>query len=71
MKLEEFEIVALLNLSPEDYDEAIALIPSLQKKISERNIEEILETISTATGRSDVPRVDFEFIVKMKSGIHC
>ena len=52
MKLEEFEIVALLNLSPEDYDEAIALIPSLQKKISERNIEEILETISTATGRS-------------------
>lgn len=52
VKLAEFEIVALLNLSPEDYDEAIALIPSLQKKISERNLEEILETISSATGRS-------------------
>lgn len=52
MTLSDFELVSLLNLSPEDYDEAVALVPSLHQKISERNVEEILDVISNSTGRS-------------------
>ena len=47
-RLHQFEIVSLLNLDPQDYDEAVALIPSLQRNFNEREIEEILTMILSA-----------------------
>lgn len=50
-KLHPFEIVAMLNLEPEDYDEAVALIPSLQHKFDEKEIEEVLSLIATSKNK--------------------
>mmetsp|Transcript_17006 Transcript_17006/g.29261 ORF Transcript_17006/g.29261 Transcript_17006/m.29261 type:complete len:151 (-) Transcript_17006:239-691(-) len=52
VKLAQFELVALMNLNPEDYDEAIALVPSLQSKVSEERINEVLEKINRSAGRT-------------------
>eukprot|EP00924_Labyrinthula_sp_SR-Ha-C_P015946 maker-scaffold_4-snap-gene-14.2-mRNA-1 protein AED:0.12 eAED:0.12 QI:84/1/1/1/1/1/2/140/142 len=45
-QLHNFEVTALMNLDPEDYDEAVALIPSMQKRFSEDQIEELLQILS-------------------------
>ena len=51
VRLEEFEIACLSNLNPEDPEEAIALIPSLQTRFREDEIEEILSIVSRTTAR--------------------
>ncbi|DAZ99179.1 TPA: hypothetical protein N0F65_008212 [Lagenidium giganteum] len=48
IRLEEFEIACLSNLNPEEVEEAVALIPSLQKRFAEDEIEEILGAMSGA-----------------------
>ncbi|CEG47664.1 dna-directed rna polymerase ii subunit rpb4-like [Plasmopara halstedii] len=50
-RLEEFEIACLSNLSPEEVEEAVALIPSLQKRFAEDEIEEILGIVSRTAAR--------------------
>ncbi|OQR90938.1 hypothetical protein THRCLA_09145 [Thraustotheca clavata] len=51
IRLEEFEIACLSNLNPEEPEEAMALIPSLQKRFTEDDIEEILSIIARTTAR--------------------
>ncbi|RHY86739.1 hypothetical protein DYB37_005120 [Aphanomyces astaci] len=51
VRLEEFEIACLSNLNPEESEEAMALIPSMNKKFSEDDIEEILQIIARTTAR--------------------
>ncbi|OQR94079.1 hypothetical protein ACHHYP_01849 [Achlya hypogyna] len=51
IRLEEFEIACLSNLNPEEPEEAMALIPSLQKRFTEEDIEEILSIIARTTAR--------------------
>ncbi|TDH70631.1 uncharacterized protein CCR75_005098 [Bremia lactucae] len=50
-RLEEFEIACLSNLNPEEVEEAVALIPSLQKRFAEDEIEEILGIVSRTAAR--------------------
>ena len=45
-KLHSFEIAALSNLAPEDYDEVEALIPSIYARFREDEIEQLLELLS-------------------------
>lgn len=49
--LEEFEIACLSNLNPEEVEEAVALIPSLQARFEETEIDEILSIVSRTTAR--------------------
>ncbi|KAF0695244.1 Aste57867_13936 [Aphanomyces stellatus] len=51
VRLEEFEIACLSNLNPEEPEEAMALIPSLNKRFAEEDIEEILSIIARTTAR--------------------
>ncbi|KAJ0408118.1 hypothetical protein P43SY_002088 [Pythium insidiosum] len=56
VRLEEFEIACLSNLNPEEVEEAeveeaVALIPSLQKRFAEDEIEEILGIVSRTAAR--------------------
>ena len=51
VRLEEFEIACLSNLNPEEVEEATALIPSLQSRFEEHEIEEILGIVSRTTAR--------------------
>lgn len=48
-RLEEFEIACLSNLNPEEVEEAVALVPSLQKHFTDSEIEEIMGIISRTT----------------------
>lgn len=50
-RLEEFEIACLSNLNPEEVEEAVALVPSLQKHFTDSEIEEIMGIISRTTAR--------------------
>jgi DNA-directed RNA polymerase II subunit RPB4 len=51
VRLEEFEIACLSNLNPEDPEEAMTLIPSLQKRFNDEDIVEILSIIARTTAR--------------------
>lgn len=51
VRLEEFEIACLSNLNPEEVEESVALIPSLQKRFAEDEIEEILGIVSRTAAR--------------------
>lgn len=51
VRLEEFEIACLSNLNPEEVEESVALIPSLQKRFGEDEIEEILGIVSRTAAR--------------------
>lgn len=51
LRLEEFEIACVSNLNPEEVEEASALIPSLQNRFEEAEIEEILAIVSRTTAR--------------------
>ena len=51
IRLEEFEIASVSNLNPEEVEEATALIPSLQNRFEESEIEEILAIVSRTTAR--------------------
>ena len=46
VKLHQFEIASLSNLLPGDVEEATTLIPSLQQKFNETEIEEILRIVT-------------------------
>ncbi|POM68653.1 RNA polymerase II [Phytophthora palmivora] len=48
-RLEEFEIACLTNLTPEEVEEAVALVPSLPKHFTDHEIEEILALVSRMT----------------------
>ncbi|KAL3666587.1 hypothetical protein V7S43_008214 [Phytophthora oleae] len=50
-QLEEFEVASLSNLYPDDAEEAVTLIPSLPKHLTDGEIEEILGVISRLTAR--------------------
>jgi len=43
--LEEFEIASLGNLSPESAEECKTLIPTIRKKMSEEELESILNDL--------------------------
>jgi len=45
--LEEYELAALANLSPEDPDEAKALIPTLGKKFNDEELSIILKDLAS------------------------
>jgi DNA-directed RNA polymerase II subunit RPB4 len=45
VKLSQYEIASLANMAPEAVEEATALIPSLQEKFEEHEIEQILEVL--------------------------
>jgi len=45
--LEEFELSALANLSPEDPDEAKALIPTLGKRFNDEELSTILKDLAS------------------------
>jgi DNA-directed RNA polymerase II subunit RPB4 len=45
--LHKFEIAALANLCPENYEEAKTLIPSLKTKLDDEELQKILEDIQT------------------------
>ncbi|TMW68627.1 hypothetical protein Poli38472_006095 [Pythium oligandrum] len=51
VRLEEFEIACLSNLNPEEVEESVALVPSLQKRFAEDEIEEILGIVSRTAAR--------------------
>ncbi|XP_013416928.1 DNA-directed RNA polymerase II subunit RPB4 [Lingula anatina] len=46
-KLHKFELAALANLCPENADEAKALIPSLEEKFEDEELQQILDDIQT------------------------
>jgi len=50
VKLEQFEIASLINLKPEEHEEAVALIPSLAKRFSESQVEDMIEKINRFSG---------------------
>jgi len=53
--INEFELASFGNLCPEDYDEAVALIPSLgnnsirapDKQVDKETVEEIIEKLQS------------------------
>lgn len=49
--LEEFEIASISNLNPDEVEEATSLIPSLQGRFTEMEIEEILSIVQRTTAR--------------------
>ena len=49
-KLAQFEIAALVNLVPEDAEEAIVLIPSLSERLSTEEIESLLRIVKENCG---------------------
>lgn len=49
--LHQFEIASFINLSPQDYEEATALIPSL-RKFTEEEINDIINEISKYSGEN-------------------
>lgn len=52
VKLAPFELVSLINLKPEEYDEAVSLIPSLQNKLNEDDVNDVLDKINRSAGRT-------------------
>ncbi|GBG23876.1 DNA-directed RNA polymerase II subunit RPB4 [Hondaea fermentalgiana] len=52
IKLHHFEVISLINLKPEEYDEACSLVPSLQSKLTEEEVNDVLEKISRSAGRT-------------------
>lgn len=46
VQLAQYEVAALMNLRPEDYDEAVAIVPSLQHKLTEAEITIVLDKIA-------------------------
>lgn len=53
VKLHMFQTTSLINLDPLNYDEAVALIPSLTKVsgLTEKQINEVLNTIAKSRNR--------------------
>ena len=49
VKLHQFEIASLSNLVPDNVEEATTLIPSLQSRFRESEIDEILTIVSSTT----------------------
>lgn len=45
LKLAQFEVAALSNIEPNEYEEALTLIPSLDR-FQEEEVEELLEVVS-------------------------
>ncbi len=43
----KYEVAAIANLCPENYEEAKALIPSLEHKIENDDLQKILDDIQT------------------------
>ena len=52
VKLHQFELVAAINLKMDEVDEAAALVPSLHQRLAEGQLEEVLDKINRATGRT-------------------
>jgi DNA-directed RNA polymerase II subunit RPB4 len=46
-QLHKYEVAALANLCPENYEEAKSLIPSLNNKIDDDDLQKILDDIQT------------------------
>ena len=51
VRLSQYEIASLANMAPEAVEEATALIPSLQEKFEEHEIEQILEVVAGEAGK--------------------
>ena len=54
MKLEQFEIASLSNLTPATAQEAKALIPSLGARLSDDQIEEIIVKLDNLSGQLEM-----------------
>jgi len=52
VRLADFELASLINLKPEEYEEAVAVVPSLDQKLSESDIQDLLDKINRALGRA-------------------